>query len=174
MTSHGRRWKSKLTSKELTGESDRACALIAGAALSEGLRELLAEAFFELENYEKLFFEPHALLSDFASRTELSFALGLISSREQSILNIIRRIRNAFAHSVGQFTFDNDLIIKELSKLPDWTGALEQSAYKKPKGFFINLTLASYLQLVSRRDYVKRQKRASPPEPIYKMAKRKT
>jgi hypothetical protein len=156
--------------KELTGESDRACALIAAAALSEALRELLAETFFGLENYDKLFFAPHALLSDFASRTELSFALGLISPREQSILTIIRHVRNAFAHSVGQFTFANELIMKELAK----TKLQEQSVYKGPKDFFINLTLASYVQLLSRREYLTRQKRVSPPMPIYKIAKPKS
>jgi hypothetical protein len=69
--------------KELEGESDRACALIAGAAISDALHVLLRRYFINLEESDinRLFHDQRAPLGDFASRTDVAFALGLISPR---------------------------------------------------------------------------------------------
>ena len=55
--------------KELAGESDRACALIVGAAISDGLGDLLKRYFVKLEETDinHLFYDPRASLGDFAS-----------------------------------------------------------------------------------------------------------
>ena len=68
--------------KELLGESDRACALVVGAAISDMLRDLLKLYFVKLEedDINHLFYDPRASLGDFASRTDVSFALGLRSA----------------------------------------------------------------------------------------------
>jgi hypothetical protein len=91
--------------KELRGESDRACALLAGSALSDGLRELLAAYFVPLTEgeHDHIFHDENAALGNFASRTEVSYALGLIGPDERRASNIIRRIRNQFAHTITPY-----------------------------------------------------------------------
>jgi hypothetical protein len=107
--------------KELQGESDRACALVIGAAISEVLRELLESYFGKLEEGDTnhLFHDPGAPLGGFGSRTDIAFALGLINPVERAVANVIRGIRNQFAHTLAQIDFSHELIIGELAKVSD-------------------------------------------------------
>jgi len=105
--------------KELTGGSDRAAALVVAAEIDSYLIVILQAKFFRLSEDEKdrLVFGQNAPLSNFASRILVAYGLGLIDEAERDDLDRIRRIRNAFAHSVIPLTFDHDLIAKECSQL---------------------------------------------------------
>jgi DNA-binding MltR family transcriptional regulator len=160
--------------KELGGESDRACALIAGAAISDGLRDLLKLYFVKLEevDIDHLLYDQNASLGDFASRTDVSFALGLISPKERLVANVIRRIRNQFAHTLAQIDFSHELIIAELSKISPG----KPSSNEVVKGGFIRISLALYLALRARGDYLAKQRSGLTggwPVPIYELAKQK-
>ena len=142
--------------KELDGESDRACALLAGAAIAEGLGDLLKRHFIKLDedDIDRLFIKPRALLADFASRTEISFVLGLISPQERVAADVIRKIRNVFAHTLAQIDFSHELIVSELRKispglpLPDKTIKLS----------FIGISMTLYIALLERRGYLGKQR----------------
>jgi hypothetical protein len=55
-------------------------------------------------------------LNSFSSKITMGYALGIYDQRMRADLNIIRSIRNAFAHSKKVFQFDHPLVVKELSK----------------------------------------------------------
>jgi hypothetical protein len=136
--------------KELEGDSDRACALVAGAALSDVLRDLLATFFFPLTQIEHdhIFYDQNACLSDFASRTEVAYATGLISPDEKDALNTIRKIRNQFAHTIAQVEFSNPLLAAETVKLQSIVPA--ETDTKTGRALFIHISLCMYVRLLRR------------------------
>ena len=156
--------------KELEGESDRACALIAGAAISNGLCDLLKLYFVKLEETDinHLFYDQRASLGDFASRTDVSFARGLISPHERLAANIIRRIRNVFAHTLAQIDFSREPMISELSKLG--------KPLPEVKRFFIGTSMHLFLTLIARGRYLTRQRSGlagAIRTPMYELSKQK-
>jgi hypothetical protein len=105
--------------KELGGESDRAAALVAAAEVESYLVYLLMPEFKRLSADEKeaLFFGRRAPLSEFAARIAVAYGLGLLEQSERDDLDRIRRIRNAFAHTVIPVKFTTEVIAAECAKL---------------------------------------------------------
>jgi DNA-binding MltR family transcriptional regulator len=105
--------------KELLGGSDRAAALVAAADVEAFLPLLIRLKVTRLDEAElkALFFERNAPLGEFAARTLVAYGLGVIDAGERDDLNIIRRVRNVFAHSVAPVTFEHELIAQECSHL---------------------------------------------------------
>jgi hypothetical protein len=62
-------------------------------------------------------FEREGALSTFYVNIHLAFALKLISETVRDDLDVIRRVRNAFAHSILPLTFDTEEISLEVKKL---------------------------------------------------------
>jgi hypothetical protein len=83
---------------EFQSQSDRACAVLAGAFLESLLEDLLTAFFVKHEKVGE--FLGDGRLWTFSVRTDLAFALGLISEGEHRELNLIRKIRNSFAHDL--------------------------------------------------------------------------
>ena len=135
--------------EELRGDSDRACSLVTAAALSDLLQKLLGAHFIRLTQEEQnhIFFEQHASLGDFASRIEISYACGLISKKERDSLNVIRRIRNQFAHTVAQINFSNEIIRKECDKLRK---DADNSNSTEVKDLFLLSALTLYQDIINR------------------------
>jgi hypothetical protein len=88
-------------------------------------------------------------------------------------VNIIRKIRNVFAHTLAQFDFSHELIISELSRI-----AIDKTfSNMKPKRFFIGISINLLGILRSRGDYLTRQRSGlggAGPVPIYKLSKQKS
>lgn len=80
----------------LRAETDRACAVLASSFLDSSL-EAYFHATLTVDAPARLFEEGGALGS-FAARIELAFALGMISDAERADLELVREIRDAFAH----------------------------------------------------------------------------
>ena len=104
---------------EMQGTSDRACAVIAGAAIDTRLIEIIRLNVIVMGETAtaNLFHERGALLGTLSAKSEFCHILGLINDRELSEIDIIRRIRNAFSHSATSIDFSNELVIKECQKL---------------------------------------------------------
>ena len=87
-------------------ESDRGCSLILSANLDNRLRDLL-ESYFVAQSSEKLnsIFQGNGCLSTFSSRIAISFSVGLLGNDERHDLDIIRAIRNDFAHNERSIDF---------------------------------------------------------------------
>ena len=157
--------------KELEGESDRACALIAAAAISDGC-DLLKLYFVKLNETDinHLFYDQGAPFGDFASQTDVSFALGLISSQERLEVNIIRKIRNTFTHTLAQIDLSHEVIISTLSKI----SPNKPSPSIRTKQFFNGASLRLYLTLRTRSRYLTKQRSGlagARPVPLYELCK---
>lgn len=85
------------------GSSDRIVALV-GAA---GLEYILAGVIRGRLHVHVRAEEIRALAGSFSSAITLAFAAGAISKDERRELDLIRRIRNQFAHDLGARTFDH-------------------------------------------------------------------
>jgi hypothetical protein len=138
--------------EELHGQSDRACALIAAASIADGLRELLAAHFVILTESEEdhLFFSPNATLGDLSSMTEISYVLGLISKKERSLIDSIRRIRNAFAHTAHHITFRVSEVKFECSKLP----TVQNIDNNDIKAKYTSVSLNLFAAIMRRTNYL--------------------
>jgi DNA-binding MltR family transcriptional regulator len=80
-------------------ESDRSCAII-GGSITETVVMQTIKAFMIKDHKDNLFsgFGP---LSTFSSKIELAYNLGLIPPCAYTELNLIRKIRNFFAHDLN-------------------------------------------------------------------------
>lgn len=90
--------------RSLDRESDRAVALIGAAFVEEALAAVLERVFVD-GSAERLL--EQSGLRDFAARTNVAYALGLLDQDAYDDLNLVRRIRNAFAHTFDPMSFDD-------------------------------------------------------------------
>jgi len=101
--------------KELESESDRAAAVLSAAYLDLQLFHLLSAFLVDnsRERGELLGNEYSGgdkPLGTFSARIRASYCLGLIGEIEHHDLDLIRRIRNEFAHQLHGLTFESDQI----------------------------------------------------------------
>jgi hypothetical protein len=94
----------------LTPESDRGCALFAAAYLDVCLSDLLYVSLVANKDIDKDLFEGTAPLSTFSSRIKLAYYLGLVSRNCRRDLDIIRGVRNDFAHKPEPISFKTQSI----------------------------------------------------------------
>ena len=97
-----------LSFKARDPREDRAVVLVSATVIEQGLEAALLERFPGLgTDEERLIFEDDgAPLRDFGSKIRLSYALGIIGPKAKADLDLIRQIRNTFAHSRAELTFD--------------------------------------------------------------------
>lgn len=110
-----------LLETEVNSVSDRSCAIVCAAFLDDFLGKLLMSFLTEESpTQDKRLFDNNGPLSTFSSKIVLSYRLGLISKKEFDNLNLIRKVRNAFAHDVKINSFDNGEIKSLLQEhIPD-------------------------------------------------------
>jgi len=91
--------QAALVEDTLREETDKGCALVAGAALDEVLGGLLTAYFVnDKEICNALLHNPNAPLSTFSARIRLSRAVGLISQDLYRDIDTVRYVRNQAAH----------------------------------------------------------------------------
>jgi len=112
--------------KEFIEGTDRSAALLGCAQVDAALfRALTTKMVFHNgeDDVERLFFNSDAPLSSLSARTRLAVALGIFLPEIGKIIDSIRHIRNAFAHTVKPIPFDHPLVNAELDKLPSMDGS---------------------------------------------------
>ena len=98
-------------------ESDRGCALILSSNLENRLGNLIKRLCINLpKEVEKRLFSGTGSFSTFSSRVDTCYALGQIGEKEYRDLNLIRKIRNEFAHTEGELTFESHSIKSRCSE----------------------------------------------------------
>lgn len=97
----------------LTRESDRGCALTGAAFLDEALADLLRAHFVKDSASDEMLDGP---LGSFSARIAMCRCLGLLSETTTRNLNLIRKIRNDFAHQV-EVSFDSAPIAARCKEL---------------------------------------------------------
>lgn len=93
-------------------ESDRGCVIF-GAALLEDKLELLLRSYCRqdpqiIKQVVAPLFQGYAPLSTFSAKIQVSFALGLIPERVFKSLNLLRKLRNQFAHDKDIVSFQSN------------------------------------------------------------------
>jgi DNA-binding MltR family transcriptional regulator len=97
---------------------DRSAAIVMSAWVERTLEQLVISALPNANEklIEKLL-SGEGPLSSFYCKNLLGFGLGLYSQNTLDDLEVIRKIRNAFAHSARPITFDNNQVSRETAKL---------------------------------------------------------
>ncbi|MET4806640.1 hypothetical protein [Limibacillus sp. MBR-115] len=84
----------------LNKESDRGRVLISTGFLEQQLKDVLLAYMLEASQATDLVDGHNAPLGTFSSRITACYVLGLITEDEHHDLNLIRKIRNDFAHDI--------------------------------------------------------------------------
>jgi mannitol operon repressor len=84
----------------LGSETDRGLALVCAAIADDLLGKCIRAFLLDRRETDQLFKGLNAPLRDFAARSVAAFALGLLSEEEYRECEIIRKVRNEFAHNV--------------------------------------------------------------------------
>jgi DNA-binding MltR family transcriptional regulator len=114
--------------RELIGESDRGCALVSAAYLDSSLEQALRAKLWNDQHCVKKAVEPlfdqMGPLSSFSAKIKLVYAMQLITAEQFKILEIVRRIRNQFAHSFDEASFTSPDILQLVANL---TGSVQEA-----------------------------------------------
>jgi len=87
-------------------ESDRAAAILASSFVDNTLRKLLLAHMVDHPKVNDLF-EGDRPLATFSSRITVAFGLGLLPPDRYADLDLVRKIRNHFAHSEEAASFSS-------------------------------------------------------------------
>ena len=90
---------------EVHGESDRAAAILAAAAIDQRLTRLLCKLFGPETSQSTSLFRPDDPLGSLAAKIEVAFRTGIIGTDLHRELHLLRKIRNKFAHSEDLLSF---------------------------------------------------------------------
>ena len=108
----------KLFREALSAESDRGCALFAAAYLDQALSDLLyVSVVHEPKKIEKELFDFNGPFGTFSSRIKMAYYLGKISKITRRDLDLMRNIRNKFAHHPSVVSFNDESVAKQCREL---------------------------------------------------------
>jgi hypothetical protein len=142
---------------EFQKETDRGAALVGAALIDTRLKAVLRSHFLNSKVVEELIEGGSAPLGTFSSRIKLAYALGIITELEFGECEIIRRIRNDFAHGVHGLTFQDQ-------KLSDLCNNLKANTPDgkrfdgNPRQLFISSVVLLSLALWYRPEYAAKYK----------------
>lgn len=108
--------------EEIFGGTDRSTVLVGVAMIDAALEAALKVVLVKFETEQEMrdmFRSEVAPLADLAAKIKVAKAVGLFSADAARVLNIIRNIRNAFAHSYLPLKFEESPIAEECARLPE-------------------------------------------------------
>jgi len=107
--------------KQLREESERGAVIVSAALMDEALEELIkAKLVPSPEKKDELFIGAYAPLDNFSAKIDFAYRIGIIGFSIRASLHLLRKLRNDFAHSALQMSFDSSSVrdrIRELFKL---------------------------------------------------------
>jgi hypothetical protein len=144
---------------EFQGETDRGAALVGAALIDLRLSDTLRAFMVSASAAADLLDGGTAALGPFSARIKAAFALGLIDDHERGECDLIRKIRNEFAHRSHGVTFEDSRIASLCASLrSDLPGGRE--AHKGQHRFmFVNATILTVLGLTYRAERVALERR---------------
>lgn len=96
--------------KSLTDESDRGCALFSSAYIDSLLGDLFRRKLVYSKSLERDVLKGGSPLSTFSARIKMAYYIGLISEEMRKKLDIIRDVRNDFAHHPVTISFEEQSV----------------------------------------------------------------
>jgi hypothetical protein len=136
----------------ISGESDRGAVLAAAALLDVGLETALKKKLVPAAKKDDLLFNGgYSPLRSFSAKIELAFRLGLITDKTRQMLDVLRALRNDFAHSKEAVSLNDaparDRLRAIYERQPEIHGAIlgmfDQVLKAEPNS---TLTLAQFLE----------------------------
>jgi DNA-binding MltR family transcriptional regulator len=129
--------RAEVLADTLNSESDRGCAIIGAEITSERLESLL-RAFFRSDAQSKKQVEPlfkgFGPLSTFSARIQMAYVMCLIPRIIRDRLEMMRKIRNHFAHSPSRATFMDEECRETLHILANGKSKTTTPAAPAPDG----------------------------------------
>ena len=123
----------KIVDEEINVKSDRALVITIGSILDTQLESLLKRFLIKDNKRDEKLFNNNSPLSNFSSKISMCYYLGIISKYEYEALEIIRKIRNIFAHEIEIKKLEDSQSIRDLCK----TLNIPEDIYI-PDNFFIS------------------------------------
>lgn len=106
----------KIVDEEINVKSDRALVITIGSILDTQLESLLKSFLIKDNKIDERLFNNNSPLSNFGSKIWMCYYLGIISKYEYKALEIIRKIRNIFAHEIETKKLEDSQSIRDLCK----------------------------------------------------------
>lgn len=141
---------------ELNAESPRGGVMVACATLDDLLAKAIAARLIDDAHVSKLIDGFNAPLGTFSSRIIAAFALGVISKIEFDDLQVIRKIRNDFAHRTGVSFADPS--ISDKAMILKLAAQDYGTVVVPPAGRFTTAAVSLILNLTNRAHYVGRKR----------------
>jgi mannitol operon repressor len=141
---------------ELNKESDRGRVLISCSYLDEIMHQILLAFLIDRKSSRCLVDGFNAPLGTLSTRTAAAYALGLLSEREFTECETLRRIRNRFAHNVhASFEMQEvrDLCKNLTMAAPDYGDVIVDA-----RGRYTTAAVALVLNLTNRAHYVSKRR----------------
>lgn len=145
---------------EMEKETDRGAALV-GAAFLDDMLSLLLEAALVDEDISKAFLTESGGISEFGIRIKLAYCMGLIGPIMLQDLNLVKEIRDEFAHNLGILDFNTEIISSYCSKLSTYSPTKFFSSNRHEFIFFsaivtgvIGLRIGNTKRPKSRKDII--------------------
>lgn len=141
-------------------ETERGRALVSASLIEEMLEEVLRRFLLANSAASKLFDEPNAPLSTLSAKAAASRALGLITAEEFADIELVRKIRNDFAHNV-MCSFDDEKIRNRAMALKFGLSILDalekghESRADEPRQRFGMVTTSLVTSLYNRAHHIK-------------------
>jgi mannitol operon repressor len=131
--------------KELNAETDRGAALVVTSFLDRLLGDALTAFLIENESTRALLVGFNAPLGTLSTKIAACHALGIITEGEMRQSNILRKVRNEFAHQI-EVTFEN-------GRVKDLCGNFsvpEKDQAANARGKFIKASMLLLIALINR------------------------
>lgn len=138
--------------KEFQSETDRGAALVGAALIDERLERILNSHFVECKQSDELLNGVNSPLGTLNARAKLSYCLGLITTLEFKEIEIIRQVRNLFAHKVIGLTFNSQKVSDMCKNLKANFPETDESK-KNARSLFINSVILTSLALWYRPEH---------------------
>ena len=146
---------------EFQGESDRGAALVGAALIDERLGETLRAFMVTRRAASELLDGAAAALGTFSSRINASFALGLIDRHERGECDLIRRVRNEFAHRSHGTGFDDAKIAALCNLLQSDLPGGRVNFVGAHRQLFVNAVALTGMRLTYRAEWVAKERRVT-------------
>lgn len=146
-TTHPHLSEFKVFLDELHRESDRGAVLISCSMIDELLARSIRAYLIDAPATRELLDGFNAPIGSLAARTKLALALGLIDERIATECDVLRKVRNEFAHKVA-CTFEDQRVVAACQKL---THAVPGA--KDARSMFMTSAVPVILNLVNRPHY---------------------
>lgn len=151
--------------REFQSETDRGAALVGAALIDQKLADTLRAYMVGGKSADELLDGGNASLGNFSARIKICHALGLIDDYELAECDVIRKVRNEFAHSVHGTTFAEPKISGLCDRLQSDLPGGREAFRGNPRGMFINAVVLIVMRLTYRAEWVAKERRVTKAWP---------